>query len=310
MDNEVIPAQPVFHLLQGRRWCFTLFHTQEDELPLEFSEFVRYAVYQEEICPQTLRPHIQGYLECSSSIRGPRLRKYAFYGSERASFRIANGTREQNIEYCTKEESRKPDTAPHFYGRNPQPGRRTDIDDLKRRLDEGQDLRTISEDCFSLYLKYNTGIGKYLQLHQENRSWKTCVTVFIGPPGCGKSRRVQSEAPDAYWKLRGIWFDGYDPERHRDVVLDDFYGWIPYDLLLRIMDRYPCFVETKGSACSFKARNLYITSNATYENWYNTENNPNMNLLAIRRRIDHLFIWNEVFNNFVEIFDSRINNSE
>lgn len=32
------------------------------------------------------------------------------------------------------------------------------------------------------------------------------------------------------------------------MVIDDFYGWIPYDEMLRVMDRYPHKVPIKGAS--------------------------------------------------------------
>jgi hypothetical protein len=62
------------------------------------------------------------------------------------------------------------------------------------------------------------------------------VIVLYGKTNLGKSYYVRKHAPDAYWKQRSVWWDGY--EDHKDVVLDDFYGWIPFDNMLRLCDRY------------------------------------------------------------------------
>lgn len=85
--------------------------------------------------------------------------------------------------------------------------------------------------------------------------------------------------PKAYWKQRSNWWDNY--ESHESVILDDFYGWLPYDTLLRICDRYPLMVETKGGQCHFLAKNVVLTSNNTPAQWY-----KNINLAAFIRRVD------------------------
>jgi len=51
-------------------------------------------------------------------------------------------------------------------------------------------------------------------------------------------------------------------------VLDDFYGWLPWDFLLRLLDRYPLLVETKGGQVQFVAKTVVITSNKPYLEWY------------------------------------------
>jgi len=137
----------------------------------------------------------------------------------------------------------------------------------------------------SLALRYNRGIEKYLQYKKNRtRSWQTEVYILVGKPGIGKSRFCQDNAPDAYWKRKGEWWCGYD--LHESVVLDEYYGWLPLDTMLRIMDRYPLMVETKGGAVNFVAKRLFITSNVAWENWYKW---PNEDLkAAFQRRISHV----------------------
>jgi hypothetical protein len=65
---------------------------------------------------------------------------------------------------------------------------------------------------------------------------------------------------------QAIFFDGYDGQE--DVVVDEFYGWIPYDLLCRMCDRYPLLVDTKGGAVQFCPKRIWITSNKKPEDWY------------------------------------------
>jgi len=95
------------------------------------------------------------------------------------------------------------------------------------------------------------------------------VIVCQGPTGTGKSRWVKETFPNAYWKQRSQWWCGY--EGQDVIVLDEFYGWLQYDLLLRLCDRYPLFLETKGGQVNCLANTIVITTNATPESWYKTE---------------------------------------
>lgn len=87
------------------------------------------------------------------------------------------------------------------------------------------------------------------------------VMVLVGDPGCGKSRYVADVCKDqcTYYKPRGPWWDGYNA--HPNVVIDDYYGWMAYDELLRVCDQYPCKVPIKGAFVEFVAKWLFITSN-------------------------------------------------
>ena len=45
------------------------------------------------------------------------------------------------------------------------------------------------------------------------------------------------------------WWDNYAQEDV--VIIDESYGWLPYCEMLRLLDRYPCQVETKGGSVNF-----------------------------------------------------------
>lgn len=81
----------------------------------------------------------------------------------------------------------------------------------------------------------------------------------------------------------GCWWDGY--EGQHTVVIDEFYGWIKYDFFLRLTDRYPLQVETKGGVVQFVSRRIVFTSNAAPDTWY-----PGVQDRApFERRIQHVF---------------------
>lgn len=88
--------------------------------------------------------------------------------------------------------------------------------------------------------------------------------------------------PGAFWMPKGNWWDGYVGQK--SVVVDDFYGWISIDSLLRICDRYPLHLEIKGSHVQFQADTIVFTSNKPWTEWYKTmlpEHVP-----AFARRVD------------------------
>ena len=139
-------------------------------------------------------------------------------------------------------------------------------------------------------LRHNRAVREYRNQTVRDRDWKTKLIVLVGPTGCGKSRFCREQFPNAYWKPPGEkWFDGY--EGQDAVVLDDFYGWIPFHLLLRLADRYPMLVETKGGSSKFVARTLVITSNKPMEEWYREEVRVRYDFRALERRVDELHTW-------------------
>lgn len=131
----------------------------------------------------------------------------------------------------------------------------------------------IAELYPAAFIRYFRGINEYIK-HVSPvvaRSTKTELYVYWGPPGTGKSRRALEEArgidPESiYYKPRGLWWDGY--KQQRCVIVDDFYGWIKYDELLKITDRYPYKVQVKGGFEEFTSTHIWITSNVDIDEWY------------------------------------------
>ena len=60
-----------------------------------------------------------------------------------------------------------------------------------------------------------------------------------------------------YYETRGDWWDGMTSST-KSVIIDNFYGWLKYDELLKITDRYPYKVLFKGGFNNFKPTQPYL----------------------------------------------------
>lgn len=121
--------------------------------------------------------------------------------------------------------------------------------------------------------------------------------VYWGPTRVGKSRKAWEEAGfDAYPKIPTIKFwDGYRPDEHKHVVIEEFTGTIDITHMLRWLDRYPVLVETKGSGCVLKCEKIWITSNIDPREWY-----PNATAdqkAALMRRMEVIHCPLPLYNN-------------
>jgi len=161
----------------------------------------------------------------------------------------------QARDYCKKETDEKSTRleGPWEYGQEPQQGKRSDLAEVKRMLDEGASVESIADSHFSDWCRYRQSFKEYALLRQSKRNWQTTVTVYWGPSGTGKTRRAAYEAgPNAYWLNNTggnvLWWDGYTGQE--TVVIDEFYGWIKYSDMLRIVDRYPYAVQVTYPAPS------------------------------------------------------------
>jgi hypothetical protein len=73
------------------------------------------------------------------------------------------------------------------------------------------------------------------------------------------------------------------------VIFDDFRGsWFKLSTLLQILDSTPTKVKSYGRQVEFMATNIFITSNMSPVNWYNTSIDQ---VKALCRRIDVLEIY-------------------
>lgn len=197
------------------------------------------------------------------------------------------GTHQQAIDYCSKIETRI--DGPWTFGIPPVgAGRRTDLIALKEALDEGRTEFEISrnEELFGVWAKHYKAAERYKRLGTtRTRQWPTFTTVLYGPPGVGKTKYVNEKAgPDAFWLMKPgpnqtVFFDGY--EGQEDVVIDEFFGWLPRDLMCRMCDRYPLMVQTKGGAVNFYPKRIWITSNKSPEEWWS-----NIGLGPMKRRLE------------------------
>lgn len=264
----------------ARGWVFTLNNHSSVDVPRTV-DGVKYCIWQEERGEKGTK-HLQGYFLFNSTKRLAGVKKIF----PTAHWEIRRGSHEQARDYCQKEETRT--QGPWTLGEEPinNQGARTDLLALKRSIDEGKSEGEIWEDHFQPMLKYHKGVQIYRNIKSEVRDFKTFVIAIHGPTGSGKSHAAHS-FPNIYsvshpgTKGGQVWFDRYDG--HQTVVIDEFYGWIPYDLLLRLCDRFPLAVPTKGGFTNFRPRYLILTSNKSPQDWYHFEKYAELSKPLIRR---------------------------
>lgn len=277
-----------------RSYCFTLNNpkTLPDFLLSDGTTLldgIRYVIYQEE-CGETGNYHLQGYLELTRPMRMAALIALVpgFYG---AHLEIRRGSRDQARDYCRKHDATTL-SDPVEYGSWPTggSGARSDLVSLYGDLKSGKSYGELLDLYPAQFMRLHRGIDFVRQQLANGRDWKTFTILCVGPPGTGKSRYARALFPYAFWKHpTSKWWDGYHGQD--EVVWDDFGKTsCAYSELLRILDRYPLAVETKGSSVSFLAKTLVITSNSLPSLWYHYDE-KRMFLGAVTRRLDKILIF-------------------
>ena len=180
----------------------------------------------------------------------------------------------------------KEDEEPLELGEMPAQGCRTDLKDIKDAIDQGATMNQLWEDHFPTMVKYDQAIKRYKHATAVPRNSGVAprIEIRIGPSGCGKTRACPPPSEEVYWHNGGKWWDGYSGQT--TVVFDEFYGQVPYNDMLRILDRHPLSVEMKGSMAQLQATKFIFTSNAHPSDWWKKMQEKGQDLLAFQRRIE------------------------
>lgn len=268
---------------RARSFCFT-WNNPPDDLTVQ-SAITQlnplYAIWQLEL-GESGTPHIQGCLYFKNQ------RQFSAIKSTLTTCHIEKTIALQKaFDYCSKEDTRV--RGPWEIGKRPAQGSRSDLYAIGRRIiDDGVSVKEIAETDPDVFIKYNKGLTALSSVFQTKRTWLTEVYVYWGSTGTGKTRTAFEKAPDAYWKEKGDWWDGYIGQP--DIIIDEFAHDTPITTLLRWLDRYPIQVPVKGGFVNFVPKRIFITSNIPFDDWY--PNALEEHRLALRRRITEIVHFN------------------
>jgi len=244
----------------------------------------RYIVFQKEEGAKGT-PHYQGTICFEEKMGFKKLKKML----PKCHIEICNDL-QASIKYCMKPEGRL--DGPWERGDKPSQGQRVDLERVAQLVKEGKTLKAIAEECPVMVMKFHKGIEALRSVTAEPRNWEMDVQVHWGATGTGKTRSAFEACDDPYFKPAGQWWNGYD--LHKDVIMDDFACDMPITEMLRVLDRYPMKVQTKGGFVEFVGKRVFITSNIPFEEWYAGARPEHKE--ALRRRITKITHFNKFIN--------------
>lgn len=278
---------------RNRNWRITINNPSEDDDKLFDRLFeqgkISYAVWQYEKGEQTGTLHIEAYAEGTTAI-SLRTAKRVF--GNRAHLKPRDMSQQDAIDYCTKVRTRE--RGPFSIGATKKQGERTDTKGLCDALLEGKKAKHLAMDpkYAIVLLKYPRG-AQFLERAITERNlarWRrVAVFVFIGTTGSGKTRNAIGDGSTGYFTLckgnsGNAWFSAYAGEQR--LVIDDFYGWLSWGFLLRVLDGHTLCCETKGDHVWAEWTEVIITSNALPRNWYSPDKVTDDMFTALQRRIN------------------------
>lgn len=250
---------------KGRKWCFTAFKEDMDWVKIytDYKDIIRYLIVQKEVCPKTKKPHWQGYIQMYNQCRTRKLKLlFNYMGTH---LELARGSAEENKTYCSKLRTSTGEI--HEFGKAVTQGFRSDLESIKKCLDDGGQLIDVATSHFGNFIRYHTGFKQYKEMvDKKNRQALRTVKVILktGPTGTGKTLGTLKEYGMKNVYIASLadgseWWDGYNGEE--TILIDDYANDVKINRLLVLLNGVKCRLPIKGSFTWANWRTVVITTN-------------------------------------------------
>lgn len=252
----------------GRLFCFTSFNMEDPpSWDVMKQQGATYLCYGREVCPSTKREHWQGFVRFSRTMNfktGLAAITQGCAGSLQGRAKaphveMCKGSILSNVKYTSKEGSWSE------HGQLPAQGARNDLKDLAATIAQG--AVTVDELCIEnpeAVHMYGRTLDRVEDISRR-KNYRTTMTTGIwyhGPTGVGKSHQAfEGFTPETHYVYPDDngWWDGYCGQE--TVVLNDFRGEIPYNQMLKMIDKWPYSVRRRGrEPMPFTSSRVIITS--------------------------------------------------
>lgn len=258
-------------------FCFTTNnYSEECEARIKALD-CRYMVFGREVAPTTGTRHLQGYIHFICQKSWSKVRKI-FSGVIQSDVRPANGSAQQNLDYCIKNDKAyfEKGTIPMGQAEKGKKGAEK-IALMWEHAKKGEfEKLPVSMIKTAEYVHAKYGPKPVNRSVLDNK-W------IWGESGVGKSKYVRDNHTIFYSKPMSKWWDGYQGEDV--VVLDDFAPehakFLSYFLKIWT-DHYVFSAEVKGGMLQIRPKTFIVTSQYPPERCFEEPET----LAAIRRRFD------------------------
>lgn len=223
-------------------YVFTCYkYTDESKRLLNGYTNFRFIVYGHEICPKTGRPHLQGYFQLRKKMRITGLHKV--FANPMMWYKGAFKGPEVNIRYCSKDNNNV-----YMRGEYIKERERVDLNVIVKDIKEGLTVDEIVLTNPMMYHQYGRTLERIEDVvnNERRRTIMPKCIWYYGPTGSGKSHRAfegfEFKTHYNYPDDNG-WWDGYKGQK--TVIFNDFRGDIPYNVLLKIIDKWDYAVKRR-----------------------------------------------------------------
>lgn len=286
---------------RAQAWCWTSFSV--DTPPVFDSDVMQYLCWGPEICPETQRPHLQGFVFFHSNKR-QHLKGCVRYLTKGVHVAIKKGTLDQAIDYCKgpwessdKKHSKPLNSSFVEFGDRPAQGKRTDLVILKNRLVAGETTvgKIILDDPYAFHNNGRTleAIAREIERSIPARNFQPQVFWHFGTTETGKTYDVLKFCDEHkltrykyHFTKHNSWQDGY---KNQDVIwLDEFRGGhLEWQQLLDLTGRnQQQFDRRRDGLIENTSKYIFITS--PMPPWEIYTHRQNDSMLQFLRRITEL----------------------
>lgn len=250
---------------------------------------IKYFVFGKEVGEETHTPHLQGYIYFHNAKTKQQVKKFLATGPEDMRVHVmgAKGNTLQNQAYCTK------DGDYHMYGQKPEQGKRTDLDEMKKMVNEGATLLELIQTAKTFpAMKAAETLIKYQAVPPKR---KVEVYWYWGPTGCGKTYWAceQARKEPSWWKsgkTNPQFLNGYAGQTA--AVFDELRAHhFSFTDMLSMLDEEPWLVNVKNSTVWWRPTKIWITTSKTPEAmWANRSEEDIEQLLRRITEIRHFCV--------------------
>lgn len=259
--------------LQRLAWVFTINNYTEENIAAIETLDCRGMVCGKEV-GESGTPHLQGVVcfhkKCTRKHVVEELGGGAWVS-------IMRGSWNQATNYAKKDGDLVRD-----FGEGPHQGRRTDIEDVKRKFDEGASVEDLCKEAPGV-MRGAMQMFRFLEDRRDSKKIREevmprCLWLF-GDTGVGKTHCVNEYAKTLdekpYWKYKdNMWWDNYTGQKV--VIINEFRGGLAYEELLAMADKFYYEVSRRGRApMPFLATTILVTSRANITSIFPKENVEN-----------------------------------
>lgn len=166
---------------QSKNWCFTNFDFHDCDWYLK-DKLLDFVGIGDEICPDTGRPHHQGFLQLKKKQSLGWLKNHL---SKRCKFKMIRGTYQDNVKYCSE------DGSYICWGLYSEQGERNDIYTTSKKIIDGTFNKCDVTDN-AMWIKYNGGINQSLEFHKRRRTRELRKAAFL-------DKHIELRPQQNYW---------------------------------------------------------------------------------------------------------------